>query len=208
MSKRMQLAIAAAVGTVVGASAVALRPDVDALLLPSDPPLNCVVPDTDQPLHLVTPRGTSGGVTCLIDGDSFSIGPAFVRLSQIDTPKLGRNCLKQLDNLPSRCHQGIPSARELSTLLKHGARCEASEHEGYNRWEAECVTTDGASVNEEMVRRGFACAARKYGTKYVAAEDDAKYNRRGLWAKAGGYPLTEKCRTRQSVGSIGKNKKN
>ena len=52
----------------------------------------------------------------------------------------------------------------------------------YNRALSTCYTTDGTNLNAWLVRHGYALAYRRYSTKYVPEEDQARAARAGLWA--------------------------
>jgi micrococcal nuclease len=55
------------------------------------------------------------------------------------------------------------------------------------------LTLEGADINFEMVRRGFAWCYRKYLTdeSCLGIEEQAKRSRRGLWADASPVPPWE-----------------
>ena len=47
-----------------------------------------------------------------------------------------------------------------------------------------CYVADGTDLNGWLVRQGHALAYRRYSTKYVPQEDQAKAAQAGLWAGA------------------------
>ena len=72
--------------------------------------------------------------------------------------------------------------RDLQTLLDQGpVACEPiGEPDVYGRLLARC-SISGESLNEQLVRRGYAVARRSETTEYVAAEVAAKDQKLGLW---------------------------
>ena len=74
------------------------------------------------------------------------------------------------------------AVRELQSLLDQGpVTCEAiGEPDIYGRLLARC-NINGESLNEQLVRRGYAVARRSETTDYVAAETAAREEKVGLW---------------------------
>jgi endonuclease YncB( thermonuclease family) len=72
--------------------------------------------------------------------------------------------------------------RDLQTLLDQGpVTCEViGEPDVYGRLLARC-NVNGESLNEQLVRRGYAVARRSETTEYVAAETAAREEKVGLW---------------------------
>jgi endonuclease YncB( thermonuclease family) len=72
--------------------------------------------------------------------------------------------------------------RGLQTLLDQGpVTCETvGEPDVYSRLLAHC-NINGESLNEQLVRTGWAVARRSETTDYVAAEAEAKEKKLGLW---------------------------
>lgn len=143
-----------------------------------------------------TPLGDAKGLLCLDDGDSFSIGPSWVRLKGIDAPRVGRNCIQWFgkDSIPKRCVLGLEMLAQLSDLLERGAECVAERRDARNRWLSTCNTADGRDISREMVSRGFACAASRYESTYVGTESTARAAQRGIWAEGTGYAPSKMCR--------------
>lgn len=142
-----------------------------------------------------TPLGEAKGLLCLDDGDSFSIGPAWIRLKGIDAPRVGRNCIKHFGSgaTPKRCEIGLEILAQLDNILSVGTTCESEKRDSRNRWLSSCSTTDGRDVSAEMVRLGFACAATRYEKTYVHLEHEARRAKRGLWADGIRYVPSEMC---------------
>jgi endonuclease YncB( thermonuclease family) len=140
---------------------------------------------------LETPRGPATGPLCLDDGDSFSIGPTWVRLKALDAPPLGRYCNR--DTSKVHCRIGAIAMDGLAELLSNGIACKAEKYEGRNRWLATYTLPDGRDLGAEIVRMGFACAATKYSKVYVSQESEARSNKRGFWAADSEYDLAAHC---------------
>ena len=90
---------------------------------------------------------------------------------------------KQVCSLDGKIWQCWPAAlRNLEILLDQGpVTCETvGEPDVYNRLLARC-NINGESLNEQLVRTGWAVARRSETTDYVAAEAEAKEKKLGLW---------------------------
>jgi len=90
---------------------------------------------------------------------------------------------KQVCNLGGKKWQCWPAAlRNLEILVDQGpVTCETiGEPDVYHRLMARCII-NGESLNEQLVRTGWAVARRNETTDYVAAEAEAKEKRLGLW---------------------------
>lgn len=130
-----------------------------------------------------------GSVTKVIDGDTVIIRPYSgklfkCRLYGIDAPELPH------DGNPGQPY-GRAAARELNNLvLNSSVEITLTGESSYDR-EICVIKKMGVDINLEMVRRGYARAYRKYlkgpyASKYIAAENEARKMRRGLWRQA--YP--------------------
>ena len=133
--------------------------------------------------------GTLFGVTEINDGNTLEIQETRMRLYGIDAPDLGQECM--LNGLPYQC--GVVAYTHLIDLLAGKGRitCYASKLEGDDRPYAKCglptangadIRADTPSFNEMMVRAGWALANRSHTNDYVPAEDEARKEKRGLWA--------------------------
>ena len=101
-----------------------------------------------------------------------------VRLQGIEAPESGQTC-----RLPGgqRYQCGKHATVALRTRLGQGAvRCTIEPRDRYGRGLGTCYTAAGVNVNAWLVRHGHALAYRRYSTKYVPQEDQAK-------AGGGGY---------------------
>lgn len=118
------------------------------------------------------------GVASVIDGDTLEIHGVRVRLHGIDAPESGQTCKDGTGNI-YRC--GQQAALKLSDFIgRRPLSCLARDTDRYGRTIAVCKvgTTD---VNEWLVREGWAVAYRQYSLDYVAAEQEAKMHKRGIW---------------------------
>lgn len=115
------------------------------------------------------------GTPRLVDGDSFHLSGAEVRLKGIDAPEGRQTCLR--DNGASwRC--GDAARDELSRLIGSApVVCKVADRDQHGRYLAFC-TAGGRDLNREMVASGYAVA---YGG-YEREERDARARRRGLWS--------------------------
>jgi endonuclease YncB( thermonuclease family) len=90
---------------------------------------------------------------------------------------------KQTCTIGGKIWQCWPAAlRNLEILLDQGpVTCETvGEPDVYGRLLARC-NLNGESLNEQLVREGWAVARRSETTDYIAAEAEAKENKLGLW---------------------------
>ena len=93
----------------------------------------------------------------IVDADTLEMAGQRVRLQGIDAPESAQTC-RQATGQRYRC----------------GDR--------YNRALSTCCTADGTDLNAWLVQQGYALAYRRYSTKYVSEEDQARAARAGIWA--------------------------
>lgn len=114
----------------------------------------------------------------VIDGDSFKIGAAQIRLFGIDAPEGRQSCTREGE--PWRC--GDAAAAELRRLTRgRDVTCIARDRDIYGRMVATCRLGD-LDLGSALVSSGFAVAYRLYSQDYVADERAARAAKRGLWA--------------------------
>ena len=119
------------------------------------------------------------GVATVIDGDTIEIHGQRIRLFGIDTPEKGQPCWNA-SGAEYRC--GQQAAFVLADFIgRSPVTCEERDTDRYGRIVARCFV-QGQSVNEHMVRSGWAMAYRRYASDYIAAEQEAKNGKRGLWS--------------------------
>jgi len=118
----------------------------------------------------------SGRVVGVTDGDTISVlrggHPTTVRLVGIDAPEKGQAYGQR--------------AKQFAATLAFGqtVTVRVSGHDRYMRLLAEVILPDGRSLNQEMVRAGYAWWFRKYSRDLTLAhlEAEAREAHRGLWA--------------------------
>jgi endonuclease YncB( thermonuclease family) len=138
--------------------------------------------------------GRFGGDYDAIDGDSFRAGRTEVRLHGIDAPEYRQTC----DGNPC----GRMARDALSKLIRgQNVSCKILEQDRYGRQVSVC--RDGETeINREMVRLGWAIAYRKHSRAYIAAEDEARKSRRGIWQWRFEKPEEYRARNRPVEGGF------
>ena len=119
------------------------------------------------------------GIPSITDGDTLRIGDIRIRLLGIDAPETKQTCTDANGKI---YHCGIVSTDAL--VNKIGGRsidCRLNGKQSYNRELGTCYLKED-DLNKWMVRNGVAVAYRHYSTAYVADEDAAKAEKKGLWA--------------------------
>lgn len=118
----------------------------------------------------------AGKVVRIIDGDTLEVlhdrSPVRVRLEGIDCPEKA-----QPFGTKARQFAAELAFNELVTVKDHGK-------DRYGRTLGEVVLPDGRSLNQELVRAGFAWWYRRYSKDKTleALEAAARAEKRGLWA--------------------------
>lgn len=139
----------------------------------------------ETPLPTLSPLFTDTIVTNVIDGDTFTIeGGKVVRIIGIDTPETVH------PSKPMQCY-GKEASNKITELIegqKIRLEKDVSETDKYNRllryvWKGEVL------INELLVKEGYAQSSSyppdiKYQERFVAAQQEARDNQRGLWGSA------------------------
>jgi endonuclease YncB( thermonuclease family) len=60
-------------------------------------------------------------------------------------------------------------------------RCEAIERDRHGRLVAKVFSPNRVDIGRRLVSAGWALACRRYSMDYVAAEDEARWAKRGTW---------------------------
>jgi len=119
------------------------------------------------------------GRASVIDGDTIEIRGLRIRLHGVDAPEKGQPCYDGAGQ-PYRC--GTVSARALDEFIGESpVTCRERTTDRYGRTVADC-SVRGQDIEEWLVRNGHALAYRRYSSDYIGAEQEAKNNRRGVWA--------------------------
>lgn len=118
------------------------------------------------------------GTAKVVDGDTIDVGTTRVRLWGIDAPESKQMCNRS----GSEWACGREAAVALSDWIgQKPVRCEERARDRYGRTVALCFA-DGEDVSAWMVSHGYAVAFRKYSTDYVALEQVAHDQKRGVWS--------------------------
>lgn len=135
-------------------------------------------------------------VVAVSDGDTIRVrsrssGTTItVRLACIDAPEIGQG------------NSGLRASAQLQQLLEQGTlELRAQGIDRYGRTVAEVIAA-GRNVNLEMVRSGQAYVYRRFLSRcdrglYLAAEDQARRHRRGVWSGPNNEPRPWEFRQRQ-----------
>ena len=114
----------------------------------------------------------------VVDGDTFTLDGATIRLEGIDAPEIEQLC-ERADGTPYAC--GVRAAAALKRLLKvEPVACRKTGEDRFGRTLGRCQAGQ-RDINREMVARGWAYAFRRYSTELVADEDRARRSKAGLW---------------------------
>jgi len=131
--------------------------------------------------HEAKPSGRPDivGVASVIDGDTIIIHGAHIRLMGIDAPESDQTCA---DAAGAKYRCGQKASFALSDMLGQATvTCHDSGERSYKRPLAHCFL-GGRDIQAAMVRQGWAIAYRRYSHDYVAAEDEARMAKAGIWA--------------------------
>jgi endonuclease YncB( thermonuclease family) len=129
-----------------------------------------------------------------VDSTVIAINGQRIMLFGIDSVMRKQNCT--VDGKVWQCWAA--AVRDLQTLVDQGpATCEViGEPDVYGRLLARCGI-NGQSLNEQLVRRGYAVARPSETTEYVAAEAEAKEKKVGLWQ--GQFQRPSEFRTKAGI---------
>lgn len=119
------------------------------------------------------------GPAQVIDGDSLVVAGQQIRLWGIDAPEFKQTCTRKARRW--RC--GSAAARQLREYIDgRPVACAVLDTDTYGRAVSKC-TVDGRSVNEWLVREGWALDYGRYSAgEFAAAQNQASAARRGIWA--------------------------
>lgn len=126
-------------------------------------------------------RAEISGTASVIDGDTLDIHRTRVRLHGVDAPESAQTC-KDGTGKDYRC--GQQAALKLSDFInRRPVTCSSRDTDRYGRTVGVCKV-GAVDLNEWLVREGWAVAYRQYSMEYVAAEQEAKAAKRGIWVGA------------------------
>lgn len=126
-----------------------------------------------------------GKVVAVKDGDSIVVlrndREILVRLNGVDAPEKGQAFGSRARKFTlASCYHSIVAVREIGL-------------DRYGRIVAEVTLPNGKSLNQEIVRAGYAWWFRRYSTDQVLRrlEEEARAAKRGLWADKNPLPPWE-----------------
>ncbi len=134
--------------------------------------------------HAETPAGPKAespvsGTASVIDADTLDIHGQRIRLVGVDAPESGQKCLDASAQFV-RC--GSIAANALDAWInRNPVTCTIEGADRYKRLLGQC-SVRGESVQEWLVSNGHALAYRTYSNQYIAAEDQARRAKAGMWA--------------------------
>jgi len=129
-------------------------------------------------LLFFTPTISFAGQAIVIDGDTIELDGQNFRLHGIDAPEAGQKC-SQAGGGTWKCGEAATEALVSLTAGKD-VQCDDRGQDAFQRTIAVCRAGE-TDVNDTLVRSGFAWAFRKFSEDYVAAEDEARSQRLGIW---------------------------
>ena len=136
------------------------------------------------------------------DGGTISVGGITYRLDGIDAPAYDQFCI---DDHADSWACGVEARDQLTTLIgDRELHCDdLGPDTTYKNWHLGTCTVKGeaTSLNEFMVKRGFAMNSATAGkSRFGEDETDAKNNRRGLWR--GCFVAPHEFRTGRKDGAL------
>ena len=119
------------------------------------------------------------GTVRVIDGDTFDVGGARVRLHGIDAPEVSQTCTSPTQG-DWACGAFVRDEVRRRYDGRH-ATCRQIDIDQYGRIIGKCFVS-GQDVGEDIVLDGWATAYRQYSMDYDLAEKAAQVRTAGLWA--------------------------
>jgi endonuclease YncB( thermonuclease family) len=117
----------------------------------------------------------------IVDADTVTTGAHKIRILGIDAPESDQVCLSE-EGRAWNC--GIEARDRLTGFSNNRPwTCRFEGLDRYQRHLASC-TVNGEDVGRWLVRNGWALAFRRYADVYVADEEAARREKRGLWRGA------------------------
>lgn len=123
---------------------------------------------------VLSPRNELSGRARVIDGDSLAIGNREIRIKGIDAPEGRQTCTRE--GREWACGEAAADALRALVAGK-SVVCRLEGDDRFRRALAHCVA-EQRDLGEAIVEMGYAVS---YG-EYLAAEQEARAARRGLWS--------------------------
>lgn len=118
------------------------------------------------------------GRASVIDADTIEIHGQRIRLHGIDAPEKGQPCF---DEAGKSYQCGQRAALALDEFIGMSpVQCRERDTDRYGRTVADC-SVRGEDIELWLVKSGHAMAYRKYSSDYIAAEQEARNAKRGIW---------------------------
>jgi len=135
------------------------------------------------------------------DGGTIDLGEVTYRLGGIDAPAFDQTCI---DDHADGLTCGIEARDRLAGLINgRDVRCEdLGADQTYAKWHIGVCTAEGetTSLNQLLVRGGFAMNAADAGNRFASDESAARDSGRGLWK--GCFIAPQDFRAGRKVGSL------
>ena len=137
-------------------------------------------PQATQSHSREIPTEILGSTPRVIDADTIQVAGQKVRLQGIDAPESAQSCRQPTGRSYLCGERATQAVRE--RIGTGTVTCKIEGQDRYNRALGICYTADGTDLNGWLVSQGYALAYRRYSTRYVPQEDQAKAARAGIWA--------------------------
>jgi endonuclease YncB( thermonuclease family) len=118
------------------------------------------------------------GPAKVLDGDTIIVAEQLVRLHGIDAPELDQTFWWRGQHILCGT-MALAALEALTAGVK--LRCQAVERDRHGRLVAKVFSPNGVDIGRRLVSAGWALAYRRYSMDYVAAEDEARRAKRGMW---------------------------
>ncbi|NRA98807.1 MAG: thermonuclease family protein, partial [Rhodobacteraceae bacterium] len=120
------------------------------------------------------------GTVRVVDGDTFKMGSATIRLHGIDAPEGKQTCTRKSDGAVWRC--GAWSAEQVRARYEgRRVRCQEIDRDSYGRIVGRCFLNE-EEINRTLVQEGYAAAYTRYSRRYLDDEKGAIVAGRGIWS--------------------------
>lgn len=142
---------------------------------------------------------TVHGPVRVVDGDSLRRGETEIRLYGIDAPEARQTCEDE-SGIEWTC--GRSATDYLRKLVgRQDVSCDVQDTDRYGRSVSVCKA-GAVTLNDEMVRQGWAVAYARHSLRYKVLELDAQDARRGIWRGRFEWPEEYRARNRRMEGGL------